>query len=211
MRGAKQQQQLGRRLLVEGVYSDYMASLLKAPADVENAYATRRQLSHEELAGLAETGCLVALAELKACSMSAMHFQPNADEFTAVLSGTIDMILLANGTRKVVRTMQPGDVAVIPRGVAHYFANANCDPITMLVIFNSKAPTRVYPLTETVALPARVLTAAFGLEGGPAAYPSWRDAIDVPEATLGSLNDPQCTARCEEAAAGTQGTEEASR
>lgn len=46
LRGAKQQQQLGRRLLVEGVYSDYMASLLKAPADVENAYATRRQLSH---------------------------------------------------------------------------------------------------------------------------------------------------------------------
>ncbi len=162
------------------------------------------------------------------------------------------MILLINSTRKVVRTMQPGDVAVIPRGtnpwagglgcwqgaqdcavaepppaggnpiehalpvlcriasagssaapeccsntrccaapaalpkplshaapcpwlsrqaarlscaaagVGHYFANANCDPITMLVLFNSKNPARVYPMTEMMALPSRVLTGGCG-------------------------------------------------
>ncbi|KAL4424753.1 hypothetical protein ABPG77_000096 [Micractinium sp. CCAP 211/92] len=204
-----QQRASSHRQLLEAVHNDYMASLLKAPADVENSYATRRQLSHDELPGLGETDFQVALAELKACSMSALHLQPNADEFTTVLSGTIDMILLINSTRKVVRTMQPGDVAVIPRGVGHYFANANCDPITMLVLFNSKNPARVYPMTEMMALPSRVLTAAFGLDGGPEAYPSWRDTIDVPKAKLGSLNDPQCTARCEEASASELAAEEA--
>lgn len=47
-------------------------------------------------------------------------------------------------------------------GVGHYFANANCDPITMLVLFNSKNPARVYPMTEMMALPARVLTGGCG-------------------------------------------------
>lgn len=167
-----QQRASSRRQLLEAVHNDYMASLLKAPADVENSYATRRQLSHggcaswvavpvlrppmayprpsahrlarccpessvawvgslppavsgrvgwprwsqceegalqkplpttarpphptppshampsaDELPGLGETDFQVALAELKACSMSALHLQPNADEFTTILSG----------------------------------------------------------------------------------------------------------------------------
>lgn len=49
-------------------------------------------------------------------------------------------------------------------GVGHYFANANCDPITMLVLFNSKAPARVYPLADVMGLPTGVLTG--GGQGG---------------------------------------------
>lgn len=40
-------------------------------------------------------------------------------------AGTVDMLLLANGTspKLVVRTMQPGDLAVVPRGATHYLAS----------------------------------------------------------------------------------------
>ncbi|EFN52495.1 hypothetical protein CHLNCDRAFT_58866 [Chlorella variabilis] len=48
-----------------------------------------------------------------------------------------------------------------------------------------------------------VLTAALGLEGGVAAVPGWQDTIDVPKATLASLNDPQCTERCHGSSTGS--------
>ena len=40
-------------------------------------------------------------------------------------AGTVDVLLLANGTspKLVVRTMQPGDLAVVPRGASHYLVS----------------------------------------------------------------------------------------
>lgn len=36
-----------------------------------------------------------------------------------------------------------------------------------------------------------------------AAVPGWQDTIDVPKATLASLNDPQCTERCHGSSTGS--------
>lgn len=59
-------------------------------------------------------------------------------------AGTVDVLLLANGTspKLVVRTMQPGDLAVVPRGATHYLANANCEDTSLLVLYNSRSIRR---------------------------------------------------------------------
>lgn len=67
----------------------------------------------------------------------------------------------------------------------------------MLAFWNNKAPTIVFPVYDLMGLPPSIIVAAFGLQGGAAAYPEWSINIDVPADMLASLNDPTCEARCE--------------
>jgi hypothetical protein len=174
------------------VYNDFMASVSEGPRSGSNSHADRRRLTHKQLPGLAQAKVEALWTRYFPCSTSVPRFQANAHALTTVLSGTIDVILVVNGTRRVVRTLQPGDVAVIPLGVLSYLANANCKDTVLLTLLTARGANRVYPVADLLALPQGVLAAALGIES----FPGWAATLDAPPGSLASLNDPQCTTRC---------------
>jgi quercetin dioxygenase-like cupin family protein len=57
------------------------------------------------------------------------HIHQHSDETFYVLDGTLKVTV-----REKSRTIEPGGIAFIPRGVAHSFANPADEPVTMLIV-----------------------------------------------------------------------------
>jgi quercetin dioxygenase-like cupin family protein len=83
-------------------------------------------------AAAATTGGALALLEVEAAPGGGPppHAHANEDEFFYVLDGTFEILL---GDDRV--TAGAGDVAFVPRGVVHRFANIGDAPARILVLF----------------------------------------------------------------------------
>ena len=59
----------------------------------------------------------------------AQHVHEQTDESFYVLDGTLQVMV-----GETSRTIAPGGIAFVPRGVAHTFANPADEPVTMLIV-----------------------------------------------------------------------------
>lgn len=57
------------------------------------------------------------------------HIHQHTDETFYVLDGTLQITV-----GETSRTIAPGGIAFVPRGVAHTFANPTDEPVTMLIV-----------------------------------------------------------------------------
>jgi len=98
------------------------------------------------------------------------HWHGNASEFNYCASGTAQVGIVSPAGESWTFTIEPGDVAYIPKNWFHYIAAAGDQPVLILAFFDAIAPSRIDLTAMTTFFPPDVLAASFSID--PAIFAS---------------------------------------
>src|ERR1044072_1275889 len=90
----------------------------------------------EQFPGINGLGLSAARLDLEAGGVVPMHSHPGASELTIMVQGRITMGFISTDQSVFVKTLQKGDVMVIPQGMLHFQLNAGGKKATAILSFS---------------------------------------------------------------------------
>jgi oxalate decarboxylase len=85
----------------------------------------------------ATTTISAALVEVEPGGMRELHWHPNSDELQYHIAGDSRMTVFAYGATAATFDYQPGDIAYVPRNMAHYIENTGNSPLRYLEVWKA--------------------------------------------------------------------------
>ena len=85
----------------------------------------------------ATTTISAALVEVEPGGMRELHWHPNSDELQYHIAGELWMTVFASGSTASTFDYQPGDVAYVPRNMAHYIENTGTMPLKYIEVWKT--------------------------------------------------------------------------
>ena len=85
----------------------------------------------------ATTTISAALVEVEPGGMRELHWHPNSDELQYHIAGESRMTVFASGATAATFDYQPGDVAYVPRNMAHYIENTGDSLLRYLEVWKT--------------------------------------------------------------------------
>ena len=85
----------------------------------------------------ATTTISAALVEVEPGGMRELHWHPNSDELQYHIAGESRMTVFASGSTASTFDYQPGDVAYVPRNMAHYIENTGTMPLKYIEVWKT--------------------------------------------------------------------------
>lgn len=122
---------------------NYKFPLSTFKPEVENAggsVTTCREVTFPVVRGNAAA---VYLLKLKPGALREPHWHPNCWEFDVMVSGKVQMTIVAPNGVPSVFTLEPGDVSFVPQGYVHSIKNIGTVEAVMPIVFNHEMPSDV--------------------------------------------------------------------
>ncbi|XP_024522744.1 auxin-binding protein ABP20-like [Selaginella moellendorffii] len=88
--------------------------------------------------GLNTMGLSIARVDFGVGGVVPTHVHPRASELVYVAEGTISAGFVDTNNVLFARTLQRGDLIIIPRGLLHYLYNVGSEPAIAFVVYNSQ-------------------------------------------------------------------------
>ncbi|XP_024540067.1 germin-like protein 5-1 [Selaginella moellendorffii] len=118
-----------------------------------------------QLPALNTQGLSVNRVDLGPGGVNTPHVHPRATELIYIMEGTVQAGFVDTTNKLFLKTLQKGDLFVVPRGLVHFQWNVGATPATIFATFNSQNPG-VERLEITLfgsGIPDAVLAASFRL------------------------------------------------
>jgi len=97
------------------------------------------------------------------CGLNSPHIHPRASEMTFSVNGTfVTGFIAENGARTVVNNIEPGQMAIFPKGSIHWQANLGCKSVMFVAGLNDEDPGTTQVAQSFFNLPEEVLQATMG-------------------------------------------------
>lgn len=75
---------------------------------------------------------------VKAGGLRAMHWHPNADEWTYIIKGTARMTVFNTGPAAITANFHPGDIGYVKKGLGHYLENTGDTDLVYMEVFRAE-------------------------------------------------------------------------
>jgi oxalate decarboxylase len=85
----------------------------------------------------------VYLLKLKPGALREPHWHPNCWEFDVMVTGKVQMTIVAPDGVPSVFTLDPGEVAFVPQGYVHSIKNIGTVDVVMPIVFNNSMPSDI--------------------------------------------------------------------
>jgi oxalate decarboxylase len=92
-----------------------------------------------------------------------LHWHPNADEWSYIISGRARMTIFGAHGRTKTDEFGPGQVAFVSEGFGHYIEQIGDEPTKILLIFNAPVYQEINLSSWLASNPASVIETVFGI------------------------------------------------
>jgi oxalate decarboxylase len=75
---------------------------------------------------------------VKSGGLRAMHWHPNADEWTYIVKGTARMTVFNTGPAAITANFHPGDIGYVKKGLGHYVENIGDTDLVYMEVFRAE-------------------------------------------------------------------------
>ncbi|KAK4493410.1 hypothetical protein RD792_017689 [Penstemon davidsonii] len=123
--------------------NDFFFSGLQSPGNTTNPYgASIIPVTVATLPGLNTLGISIARLDLAPNGVIPPHLHPRGSEILTVLEGSLQVGFVTSnpGYNHFNKTLQAGDVFVVPVGLVHYQFNAGSGNTVVIAALNSESP-----------------------------------------------------------------------
>lgn len=94
------------------------------------------------------------------------HWHPNAWEMDFCQAGKGEVGIVTPGGEMSTNVLEPGDIAFIPQGWAHYIRNVGPEEMRFVITFNDSAPNDIGLSTMFGGMPTNTFSQTLGLPAG---------------------------------------------
>ncbi|KAJ4960574.1 hypothetical protein NE237_020484 [Protea cynaroides] len=123
------------------VASDFKSSDLNRRGDTDNFIRSSMNIiTAAKFPGLNTLGLSISRTDVDVDGMVLPHSHPRASELMYVSEGVVVVGFVGTGNRMFQKTLEEGDVFVIPRGLLHFSLNAGFEIATVFSVLNSQNP-----------------------------------------------------------------------
>jgi oxalate decarboxylase len=109
-------------------------------------------------------GMAIYLLRLKKGAVREPHWHPNASELSYCINGRAIMTIFSNNAGYDSFTIDPGEIAFVPRGYIHDIENISDQEAKFLFVFNQERPQDIGISGAVGSMPDRVLNETFGIK-----------------------------------------------
>jgi oxalate decarboxylase len=109
-------------------------------------------------------GMAIYLLRLKKGAVREPHWHPNATELSYCINGRAIMTIFSNNAGYDSFTIDPGEIAFVPRGYIHDIENISDQEAKFLFVFNQERPQDIGISGAVGSMPDRVLNETFGIK-----------------------------------------------
>ncbi|CAH9078655.1 unnamed protein product [Cuscuta europaea] len=147
----------------------YLQARFNIPRNTSNLFGyVRTPIGAEHLPGLNTMGISIGRVDLGPYGVNTPHIHPLATEVVTVLEGRIYVGFIDSRNRLYAKTLLPGDIFVLPKGLVHFLYNTGERNAVVYAAFGSQNPEALH-LPNTIfdsdpPVPLEILSKAFLLD-----------------------------------------------
>ncbi|CAJ1974869.1 unnamed protein product [Sphenostylis stenocarpa] len=119
---------------------DFKSMELSKPGSRDDFGSLVKIVTASKFAGLNTLGLSIGRSDIEVDGLVNLHNHPRATEMIYVREGRLVAAFLNTQNRLFQKTLDAGDVFVIPKGLFHFFLNRGVQVATVFSVFNSQNP-----------------------------------------------------------------------
>ncbi|CAH9078652.1 unnamed protein product [Cuscuta europaea] len=122
----------------------YMQARFNIPLNTSNRLRyTPKLIGVQSLPGLNTLGVSVGRVDFGPYGTSPPHFHPLVTEIVTVLEGTIYVGFIDSRNKLYAKTLLPGDIFVLPKGLIHFLYNPGGSNVSLFVAIGGQNPEAI--------------------------------------------------------------------
>ncbi|KAG2399378.1 hypothetical protein LR48_Vigan04g140100 [Vigna angularis] len=119
---------------------DFKSKELSKPGSRDDFGALVKIVTASKFVGLNTLGLAIGRSDIEVDGLVNIHNHPRATEMVYVNQGTLLAAFLNTQNQLFQKTLNAGDVFVIPKGLFHFFLNRGEQVATLFSVFNAQNP-----------------------------------------------------------------------